>query len=148
MSSYRQLLYHIVFRTYDSQPTIKQDYSDQLYAYITGIIKNHNSHLYRINGMENHLHILTDLHPSFPPANIISDIKAYSSKWMKKSDFFPDFTSWSEGYAALTCSYMSLDRLIEYVKNQQEHHRKMSFEEEYRTLLKEAGIDIDERFFP
>jgi putative transposase len=148
MSSYRQLLYHIVFRTMDNRPTIKQDHSDQLYAYITGIIKNKNSHLYRINGVENHLHILTDLHPSFAPADIIRDIKAYSSKWMKSSCLFPDFNGWAEGYAALTCSYMSVDKLIEYIKNQQEHHRKKSFEEEYRRLLMEAGINIDERFFP
>jgi len=55
---------------------------------------------------------------------------------------------WAEGYAALTCSYMSVDKLIEYIKNQQEHHRKKSFEEEYRRLLMESGINIDERFFP
>ena len=94
MSSYRQLLYHIVFRTMDSRPTIKQDHSNQLSAYITDIIQNKNSHLYRINGVENHLHILTDLHPSFAPADIIRDIKAYSSKWMKNSNLFPDFYGW------------------------------------------------------
>ena len=71
MSSYRQLLYHIVFRTHDSQPTIKQKHADQLYAYITGIIKNKNSHLYCINGIENHLHILTDVHPSIALADFV-----------------------------------------------------------------------------
>ncbi|MEI6050893.1 MAG: transposase, partial [Bacteroidota bacterium] len=71
MSSYRQLLYHLVFRTKDSTPTIKQDNVDQLYAYITGIIKNKNSHLYRINGIENHLHIITDLHPSIALADFM-----------------------------------------------------------------------------
>ncbi|MEI6050702.1 MAG: transposase, partial [Bacteroidota bacterium] len=71
MSSYRQLLYHLVFRTKDSVPTIKQDNVDQLYAYISGIIKNKNSHLYRINGIENHLHIITDLHPSIALADFM-----------------------------------------------------------------------------
>ena len=94
MSSYRQLLYHLVFRTKDSVPTIKQDNVDQLYAYISGIIKNKNSHLYRINGIENHLHIITDLHPSIALA---------------------DF---------------------------------MRFEDEYKSLLIESGVKIDERFFP
>ena len=75
MSSYRQLLYHLVFRTKDSLPTIKQDQSDKLYAYIAGIIKNKNSHLYRINGVENHLHILTDLHPSIALADFMREIK-------------------------------------------------------------------------
>ena len=98
--------------------------------------------------MENHLHILTDLHPSFALADVIRDIKAYSSKWMKDSCLFPDFNGWAEGYAAITCSIMNVNKLIEYIKNQQEHHRKKSFEEEYRRLLMESGISIDERFFP
>jgi putative transposase len=69
MSSYRQHLYHLVFGTKNNFPTIKQDNVNELYAYITGIIKNKNSHLYRINGIENHLHILTDMHPSIAPAD-------------------------------------------------------------------------------
>ena len=100
MSSYRQLLYHLVFRTKDSLPTINQDHTDQLYAYITGIIKNKSSHLYRINGVENHLHILTDLHPSIALADFLREIKASSSLWMKNSDYFPAFNGWSEGYGS------------------------------------------------
>jgi putative transposase len=148
MSSYRQLLYHIVFRTKDSLRTIKQDHTDQLYAYMVGIIKNKNCHLYRINGVENHIHILTDLHPSIALADFMRDIKAYSSLWMKESGLFPGFNGWAEGYAGLTCSYGDVGRLIEYIKNQQEHHKKKSFEDEYRILLHESGIEIDERFFP
>jgi len=78
MSSYRQLLYHIIFRTKDSKPTIKQDHVGQLYAYITGIIRNKNSHLYRINGVENHLHILTEIHPSIVLADFVREIKVSS----------------------------------------------------------------------
>jgi len=148
MSSYRQLLYHLVFRTKDSLPTINQDHSDQLYAYITGIIKNMSSHLYRINGVENHLHILTDLHPSIALADFMKEIKASSSFWMKRTGNFPLFNGWSEGYGSFTCSYKDKGRLIDYVKYQQEHHRKLTFEEEYRSLLKEAGLEIDERYFP
>ena len=148
MSSYRQLLYHIVFRTKDSLPTIKQDHADQLYAYLTGIIKNKNSHLYRSNGIENHLHLLTDLHPSLALADFIREIKVSSSFWMKSSGCFPIFDGWADGYGSFTCSYMDMDRLIDYVKNQQEHHKKITFEEEYRILLQEYGIIPDERFFP
>ncbi|MCU0474398.1 MAG: transposase [Bacteroidales bacterium] len=148
MSSYRQLLYHLVFRTKESLPTIKQDHTDQLYAYITGIIKNKNSHLYRINGIENHLHILTDLHPSFALADFMREIKVSSSIWMKNGNLFPGFNGWADGYGSFTCSYKDIDRLIDYLKNQQVHHRKKTFEEEYRNLLIESGIQIDERFFP
>jgi REP element-mobilizing transposase RayT len=148
MSSYRQLLYHLVFRTKDSLPTIKQDHSNQLYEYITGIIKNKDGHLYRINGVENHLHILTDMHPSQALSDFMREIKVSSSVWMKSSGYFPLFNGWADGYGSFTCSYMDMGRLIDYIKNQQEHHRKKTFEEEYRNLLLESGIKIDERFFP
>jgi putative transposase len=140
--------FNIVFRTQSSQPTIRRDYADQLYAYITGIIKNKNSHLYRINGIENHLHILTDVHPSIALADFVREIKVSASMWMKNSGLFPSFKGWAEGYASFTCSHMDMRRLIDYVKSQQEHHRKKTFEEEYRSLLQESGIRIDERYFP
>lgn len=148
MSSYRQLLYHIVFRTYDSEPTINQGHADQLYAYITGILKNKNSNLYRINGIENHIHILTDVHPFIALADFVKEFKVSTSIWMKNSGNFPSFRGWAEGYGSFTCSFMDLGRLIEYIKIQQEHHRKKTFEEEYRILLMEFGIKIDERYFP
>jgi putative transposase len=148
MSSYRQHLYHIVFRTKGSLPTIRQNHVNDLYAYITGIIKHKNSHLYRINGVENHLHILTDMNPSIAPIDFIKDIKVSTSIWMKSSNFFPAFNGWASGYGSFTCSYKDIDRLIDYIKNQQEHHKKISFEEEYRNLLLEYGIIPDEKYFP
>ena len=148
MSSYRQHLYHIVFRTKDSLPTICQDNSTDLYAYIAGIIKHKRSHLYRINGVENHLHILTDMNPSIAPIDLIKDIKVSTSIWMKQSNLFVDFNGWSVGYGSFTCSYKDIASLINYIKNQQEHHKKISFEDEYRKLLLECGINPDEKFFP
>ena len=148
MSSYRQLLYHFVFRTKDSLPTIKKDHADQLYAYISGIIKMKDSHLYRINGTENHLHILTDIHPSISVADFMREIKVSSSKWIKEGSYFLAFTGWAEGYGSFSCSYKDINRLIKYINNQQEHHRIKTFEEELRSLLLESGVNIDERYFP
>ena len=93
-------------------------------------------------------HILTDTHPSIAPADFVKEIKANSSLWMKNSGLFTLFKGWAEGYGSFTCSYRDKDKLIEYIKSQQEHHLKKTFEEEYRLLLKEAGIEIDERYFP
>jgi len=115
MSSYRQHLYHIVFRTKDSLPTIRQNNAHELYSYITGITKQKNSHLYRINGVENHLHILTDMNPSIAPIDFVKDIKVSSSIWMKRSKLFPAFNGWAVGYGSFTCSYMDINRLIEYI---------------------------------
>ena len=148
MSSYRQHLYHIVFRTKDSLPTIRQNNAHELYSYITGITRQKNSHLYRINGVENHLHILTDMNPSIAPIDFVKDIKVSSSIWMKRSKLFPAFNGWAIGYGSFTCSYMDINRLIEYIKNQHEHHQRISFEEEYRKLLLDYGITPDENFFP
>jgi putative transposase len=148
MSSYRQLLYHLVFRTKDSLPVIKQENVGQLYAYINGITRNKNSHPYRINGTEDHLHLLTDIHPSIALADFMREVKVASSVWMKNSGLFPSFNGWADGYGAFTCSYMDAGRLIEYIKSQQEHHKKQKFEEEYRKLLLESGVKIDDRYFP
>jgi putative transposase len=148
MSSYRQHLYHIVWWTKDSLATIKQDHVNDLCAYIAGIIKHKNSHLYRLNGVENHLHILTDMNPSIAPIDFVKDIKVSTSIWMKNSNFFPAFKGWAVGYGSFTCSYKDINRLIDYIDNQQEHHKKLSFEEELRKLLIEYGITPDEKFFP
>ncbi len=148
MSSYRQLLYHLVFRTKNSIPSIARDHAEQLFSYISGIIRNKNSHLYIVNGTENHLHILTDLHPSMALADFMRELKASTSKWVKEKAIFPLFNGWAEGYGSFTCSYYDLGELLEYIRNQEEHHKKKSFEDEYRNLIQIAGIKIDEEFFP
>jgi REP element-mobilizing transposase RayT len=137
-----------VIRTKDGLPTINQEHVDQLYSYISGIVKNKNSHLYWINGVENHVHILTDVHASIASADFMRELKVSTSVWMKSKNLFPLFKGWSEGYGSFTCSYRDLEGLIEYVKNQQHHHQKITFEDEYRRLISESGLDIDERFFP
>ena len=112
MSSYRQIIYQIIFRTRQSQKTLKSEHNKRLLKYIRGIIKNKNCHLYRINGMEEHIHILTDLHAGIALADFIRDIKTASSIWLKDSDYFPNFIGWADGYAALTYSYWDKDKLI------------------------------------
>jgi REP element-mobilizing transposase RayT len=91
MSSYRQILYHVIIHAKDNKKTLKQTHINELYAYILGIIKNKNCLLYRINGMEDHIHFLSDLHPSYALADYIKDIKVASSLWLKQSGKFPDF---------------------------------------------------------
>ncbi len=148
MSSYRQILYHLIFRTKNSRKTINQEHAKELYAYIMGFIKNKSCFLYRINGMEDHLHILCDLHPTIALANYMRDLKTSSSVWLKQTGKFSAFEGWADGYAALTYSWKDKDLIINYIKNQQEHHKKESFEDELKRLLGEHGIDVDDRFFP
>jgi REP element-mobilizing transposase RayT len=147
MSAYRKILYHIVFRTKGSEKTINQNHSTELKKYIWGIIRNKKCVLYRINGMEDHIHILSDLHPSIALADYIKDIKVASSKWMKESGLFPNFGGWGIKYCALTYSYKERDVLINYIKNQQEHHKKESFRDEIKRFFKEHEIDLEEKWF-
>ena len=146
MNSYRQILYHIVFCTYRRENTLLVEHHDELYRYIWGIIKKRNCILYRINGTENHIHILSDLHPTMALSDYIKEIKTASNFWMKESGNFPDFISWAEGYCALTYSYRDKDVIINYIKKQKEHHKNVDFEGEYRCLLKKAGIEADEKY--
>lgn len=146
MSSHRQILYHIVFGTKNRRPTIAHDNKKELYKYIWGILKNKNCMLYQINGVEDHIHILTDLHPSIALADLVKDIKVASSLWMKQDGRFPDFTGWAEGYGAFTIDYQRKAILTNYIKNQERHHMKSTFSNEYLGLLKENGVDYKEKY--
>jgi putative transposase len=146
MSSYRQILYQIVFRTKSNKPTLSEEHCEELYKYIWGIINNHNCKLYRINGVEDHIHIVCDLHPSVALADLLKDIKVATNLWIKKSGKFKYFENWSEGYGAFTYSFKEKDRLIEYVKSQKEHHKKNNFKDEYKKLLIEHEIEFDEKY--
>lgn len=146
MSSYRQILYHIIFKTKYHKPVIDPDHKKELYKYIWGIIKNKNCMLYQINGVRDHIHILSDLHPSVSLANFVKDIKVASSIWMKESGYFPDFEGWAEGYGAFTYAYRDKMMIVNYIKNQEKHHLKVSFKEEYIAFLRKFGVNYDDRF--
>ncbi|WPO81442.1 IS200/IS605 family transposase [Chryseobacterium sp. JJR-5R] len=143
MGTYRQILYHIVFGTKYREPVIIKKNESELYRYIWGILKNKKCKLYRINGMPDHVHILCDLHPGVSLSSLIKDIKIATNVWIKESGLFPEFTNWQEGYGAFTCSVREKETIINYIKNQKEHHRKESFEQEFSKLLKENGIECE-----
>ena len=145
--AYTQIIYHIVLHTKRSKPSIAQENVTSLYQYIWGIIKNKKGKLYRINGMEDHIHILSDLHPSFALADFVKSIKVATSLWMKQSSDFPDFRGWEEGYAAFTYSYKEKEVLINYIKKQQEHHQKENTQDELKRIWRENGMEHDERYF-
>jgi REP element-mobilizing transposase RayT len=146
MGTYTQILYQVVFSTKYREQTMQENEQEQLYKYISGILKNKKCHLYRINATENHIHIVTYIHPSISPASLVKDIKLASSLWIKESGIFKNFNGWQDGYGAFTYSVKEKERLINYVKNQKEHHKVKTFIEEYVELLKEHEIDYDEKY--
>jgi putative transposase len=146
MSTYRQIFYQIVFGTKNRQPTIANAHQEELYKYIGGIVKNKNCKLYRINGIEDHIHIFSDLHPSVCLSDYVKDIKVASNLWMKESGKFPAFESWQDGYGSFTYSIREKDMIIEYIKNQKKHHQSETFYDEFKRLLIENGIEFDEKY--
>lgn len=146
MSTYTQILYQIVFSTKNRERVLTKNKREVLFKYIWGIVKNKKCYLYRINGVEDHLHIITHLHPSIAISSFVKDIKVASTLYIKEQNLFENFTSWQQGYGAFTYNIKEKDRLIEYVKNQEEHHKRKSFREEYIELLIENGIEFDEKY--
>jgi len=146
MSSYRQILYHISFHTWNSEKVLHNSENEELFKYIWGVIKNKKCKLYRINGVEDHIHIICDLHPSCALADLVKDIKVSSSIWIKEKKIYPLFSNWAESYGAFTLSIREKDAVIKYVMNQQEHHKRENFREEFIKLLKENGVDYDEKY--
>ena len=146
MSTYTQVLYQIVFSTRKRKPSLYKENRDKLYKHIWGTLKYKNCHLYRINGIEDHVHIITHIHPTVTLASLVKDIKLSSSFMIKQKLLFPSFNGWQNGYAAFTYSISEKNRLIEYVKNQETHHKKMSYKEELIRLLKEHEIEYNEKY--
>jgi len=148
MPTYTQIYYHIVFSTKNRECTLTSAHREELLRYVWGTVYGMNCHLYRVNAMGDHLHLFTHLHPTVCLSDFIRTIKLRSHDWMDKHGGFPRFHSWQEAYGAFTHSHGEKDRLIDYVKTQQEHHKETSFLVEYKRLVEEAGLVFDERFLP
>ena len=146
MATYTQILYHIVYGTKNHQTTLDLERHDDLCRYKAGVLRNKNCVVYKVGGHVDHLHVLTSLHPSLALAGLVKDVKLAASGWIKTDKVFPQFSGWQDGYGAFTCSWKDKDRIVNYIENQQEHHRRKTFREEYIEMLQKAGIEFDERF--
>lgn len=147
MSTYTQILYQIVFSTKRRARVLTKERREDLFKYIGAVIRNNKSVHYQIGGVEDHIHIIIDLHPSIALASLIKDIKLSSSNYIKSQKLFPRFEGWQNGYGAFSYAIGAKNNLINYVKNQEVHHASVNFEDEYRKLLAIHEIKIEERFF-
>lgn len=146
MSTFTQILYQIVFSTKYRETTLNKEHRPELFKCMWGVLKNKNCHIYQINGVEDHLHIITSIHPSVALASLVKDIKLGSTSFIKEKKILPLFNGWQDGYGAFTYAIGAKNNLIEYVKNQEVHHRKKTFKEELIELLKEHGVEYDEKY--
>ncbi len=145
-NTYTQILYHIVFSTKERTSCISKDRRGDLYAYMWGINKKLNCHLYRVGGVEDHVHLLTHIHPTISLSSYVEKMKTGATNWLRKERIFMQWPGWQDGYGAFTLSIKEKDALVKYIMNQEEHHQSVSFIDEYKQLLTEAGITYDDRY--
>jgi putative transposase len=137
---------HIVFSTKYRQHIIHPPYNLLLYSYLGGICNNLESHVIKIGGFTDHVHILCMLSKKIALAKLLEELKSHSSKWMKTQDESLKNFYWQDGYGAFSVNPSEVDTVIAYIGNQYEHHSKKSFQEEYRSFLKKYKVEYDERY--
>ena len=145
-NTYTQLYFHIVFAVKGRSNYISEQWKDELYKYISGIIANKDQKLMIVNGVPNHIHLLIGTKPNCNLSDLIRDIKANSSKWINEKKFTNFHFEWQTGFGAFTVSQSGVPKVIEYIKNQEEHHRKKTFKEEYVEFLKAYQIDFKDEY--
>ena len=133
--SFCNLIVHVIFSTKDRQPLIRQEIESRIHSYIKQCLHDLECQYLAINGVENHIHILFSQNPNRSIAEIIKNIKGNSSHWINQSNFILTKFAWQVGYAAFSVSESHMKRVIEYVCNQKENHKKLSFKEEWDGFL-------------
>ncbi len=146
--SFTKSVYHIVFVTHNRRQSINQENERLLYKIIYDKINQLGGHVYRIGGMPDHVHILADISSKNSLTNFAKTIKQETSYILARMNAFPDWDGWAEGYAGFSYSVSEIQNVVNYISNQKEHHRKISFREEYRAWLIEQGVSPDEPYFP
>lgn len=145
-NTYTQIYIQFVFAVQDRISLIQKKWKDELYRYITGIIQNNNHKLIAINGTSNHIHILVGYKPHQLIPELMKNVKGFSSKWINEKGFVKGKFKWQEGYGAFSYSISQIDTVVKYINNQEEHHKKESFKDEYLDFLKKFGIDYNENY--
>jgi len=144
--SLSKLYVHIVFHIKRNSPVIRYRDKQRLYAYIGSVIKSNESIPIVINGVENHIHILCVLSKNIALSKLVEEIKRHSSRWIKGIDTHYAQFAWQGGYGCFSVSSSLHDTTKRYIENQEKHHKKMTFQDEYIAFLKEYKIDYDERY--
>lgn len=145
-NTYTQIHIHAIFAVKNRHALISKTWEQRLYQYITGIVQNHGHKLLAINGMPDHIHLLFGFRPTQSLSDLMRDVKGDSSLWINENKFLDRKFSWQEGYGAFSYSKSQIHAVATYIENQEQHHRKKSFIEEYVKILQEFEIEYDVRF--
>jgi REP element-mobilizing transposase RayT len=145
-NTYTQIHIHFVFAVKFRQRIIQSKWKEDLYKYMTGIIQNDNHKLLAINGMPDHIHILIGLRPAQSISDLMKNIKQSSSKWINENKLTNGHFEWQEGYGAFSYSKSQIGQVVNYIQNQELHHKKKTFRDEYLDFLEKFEVDYDDKF--
>ncbi|CAN5333936.1 IS200/IS605 family transposase [soil metagenome] len=145
-NTYSQIYIQIVFAVHGRENLIKSEWKEELYKYIAGIIKNRKQKLLAIGGTADHIHILVGIEPNIALSDLVRDIKSNSSRFINERKFVRGKFYWQEGFGAFSYSRSQIDVVIKYIQNQEKHHAKKSFKEEYKDFLQRFAVEYDEKY--
>jgi len=144
--SLSRVLVHVVFSTKNRTPSLSPEIRRELHPYLAAILNDHGSPSLQVGGVEDHVHLLCVLSRTLSLAQLVEAVKTGSSKWIKtKGLAWRDF-HWQAGYGAFSVSQSHADRVVRYIQNQADHHRRTTFQDEFREILQRYGVAFDERY--
>lgn len=145
-NTYTQIYIQVVFAVSGRQNLISKDRKEEIHKYITGIVRNNSQKLIAINSMPDHIHMLIGLQPDMALSDLVRDVKANASNFINERRWARGKFSWQEGFGAFSYSHSQLDAVIRYIQNQEQHHRKRSFKDEYLEMLKKFNVVFDSKY--
>lgn len=140
------IILHIIFSTKNREPFIDETLKSELYPYLAKLCQDNESHAYRVGGFDDHVHLAVNFPRTLSVSKFLEEIKKRSSYWAKTKGARYQSFSWQKGYGCFSVGYRDLKLLVDYIDNQGEHHKKVTFQEEYRKFLTKYKIDFDERY--
>jgi len=144
--TYSKIYIQLVFAVKGRKSLISSEWEEEVYKYITGIITRQGQKLIIMNGVSDHVHIFIGIKPSCRLSDLVREIKKSSSAFIKEKKFTPFKFEWQEGYGAFSYSHSAIDQVCKYIENQKGHHKKITFKEEYISLLQKFSIDFDQKY--
>jgi REP element-mobilizing transposase RayT len=145
-NTYTQIYIQCIAAVKFRKAIIDLSWKERLHQYITGIVRNNGHKMLAINSMPDHLHFFMGMRPDKSISDIMRMVKGDSSEWINKQKFIPEIFRWQDGYGAFSYSRSQIKTVGSYIENQEEHHRKITFLEEYRMFLKQFEVEYDERY--
>ncbi len=145
-NTYCQLYVHYVFAVQNRMSLIRPEWKEHLYQYLNGIIVHQKNHLYAVNGVSNHLHILVSMNANQSPSDLMYYLKRCSSIWINNEKLVAGRFSWQDGFGAFSYGKSQISSLIQYIDNQEKHHCKQSFNDEYQQFLRLFEVDYNPKY--